>query len=129
MPTTFVPSTEPISNRDKQMLSRAVEIAKQSTMKQKHGALIYKAGKVLAVGVNSQRNFHPTMEIDLADYTYHAELSAYRALGVPHLFSGEGTTLYIARVNRRGTPVMSAPCEGCLWFILNHGIKRVVFTA
>lgn len=125
MATTFIPNTEPLSNRDKTMLARAVEIAKQSTCKQKHGAIIYKGGRVLAVGVNSTRNQHPTMEIDAAAYTYHAEKAVMRAAGKD---SVKDATLYIARVNRRGKPVFSGPCTECMMSILPSGIKRVVFT-
>lgn len=124
MPTTFIPSTEPLSKRDKAMLARAAEVAKQSSCKQKHGAILYRGGRVLAVGVNSQRNEHPSMEIDPTEYTYHAEVAAM--FGV---HSTEGATLFVARINRRGNPVYSCPCENCMHSILVGGIKRVVFTA
>lgn len=126
MSTTFVPSTEPLSKRDRAMLNRAVEVAKQSTCKQKHGAIIYKSGRVLAVGVNSTRNEHPTMEIDKTEYTFHAEISAMRAAHLVHEF--DGTTLYVARINRRGNAVFSGPCSDCMHSIIAAGIKRVVFT-
>ena len=126
MGVTFVPSTEPLSNRDKNMLARAVAVARQSTCKQKHGAVIYRGGRVLSVGVNSTRNEHPTMEIDKTAYTYHAEVAAIYAIQ-----SGDykNATLYIARINRRGNPVFSGPCTDCMYMILASGIKRVVFTA
>ena len=126
MSVTFVPSTEPLSNRDRNMLDRAIVIAAQSTCKQKHGAVIYKGGRVLAVGINSTRNQHPTMEIEAVNYTYHAEIAAIRAAGRE---SVKDSTLYIARINRRGNPVYSGPCEECMNRVFSTGIKRVVFTA
>lgn len=117
---------EAISNRDSAMLSRAAEIAKTSTVKQKHGAILYKSGRVLAVGINSLRNEHPTMEIDYEHYTYHAEHATIRAaLNEDALMD---STLYVARVNRLGNPMHSFPCRDCIVKIMTNGIKRVVFT-
>jgi deoxycytidylate deaminase len=95
-------------------------------MKQKHGALIYKAGRVLAVGINTTRNQHPTMEISHSDYTYHAEINAIRAVGNPGDL--KGATVYIARTNRSGTLAYSAPCNECLKAINSAGIKRIVYS-
>lgn len=132
MSTTFVPSTEPLSNRDKNMLARAITVAKTGTCKQKHGAVLYQSGKVLAVGINTTRNEHPTMEIPKEHYTTHAEMAVLRAIPAESsdgYFNIRGATLYIARVNRVGNPVFSAPCTQCMNWILSTGIKRVVFTA
>jgi deoxycytidylate deaminase len=108
------------------MLGRAVEIARTSTVKQKHGAVIYKSGRVLAVGVNSVRNAHDTMEIDPDNYTFHAEVAALRAAAMINDF--KGATAYVARVNRQNKPVNSCPCGSCLDILMANDIKRIVFT-
>ena len=118
-----------LSNRDHAMLARAVEIAKQSTCKQKHGAIIYKSGRVLAVGINATRNEHPSMEISRRDYTYHAECAAIRGVGNTNRSANENATIYVARINRQGKPVNSFPCISCQTWAALAGIKRVVFTA
>lgn len=129
MGTWLIPSTDRLSNRDRQMLDRAIEIAKQSTVKQKHGAVIYKAGRVLAVGVNSIRNVHPTMEMARHNYTTHAEAAAIRGLGSPTVHIAENSTLYVVRVNRQGKPINSMPCSQCLGLLSTHKVKRVVYSA
>lgn len=126
---TFVPDTEPLSNRDRKMLDRAIEIAKTSTVRHKHGAVVYKGGRVLSVGVNTIRNVHHTMEINPKDYTTHAEIAAVRALGSPYINSPVGTTIYVARVNRNGHSMLSAPCPDCVAKLWGWGVKRVVFTS
>lgn len=114
-----------LSNRDRSILKRAIDISRTSTCKQKHGAVIYKGGRVLSVGVNRFRNEHASMEISKSDYTTHAEQAALDVLGG----RADGCTIYIARTNRQGNPVNSAPCARCTYILEVAGIKRVVYTA
>lgn len=115
----------PLSNRDEQMLARAIDVAKVSTEKHKHGALIYRNGRVLGIGVNRARNSHPTMEIPTNAYTYHAEIIAMSLVTHTTL---QGSTIYVARVNKAGKPLNSLPCRRCLIKLVSSGIKRVVYT-
>jgi tRNA(Arg) A34 adenosine deaminase TadA len=128
MPSVDNGSDNHLSKRDKQMLDRAITVAKQSTVKQKHGAVLYKSGRVLAVGVNSTRNFHNTMEIDRYEYTYHAECAALRG-AANQSGTAKDATIYVARVNRQGKPVNSMPCSQCLGTLSSAGIKRIIYTA
>lgn len=125
--TALVASNGPrLSVRDGKMVDRALQVAKASTVRHKHGAVLYKSGRVLGVAVNSQRNEHPTMEIEKDNYTYHAEVAVLRAVSM--INSIEGATIYVARVNRQGKQVNSMPCSDCLRSLVAAGIKRIVYT-
>lgn len=115
----------PLSNRDNIMLARTMRLAAKSHMAHKHAAILYKSGRVLSFGVNSGRNSHPTMEINRKDYTYHAEINAIRLVDKPTL---QGATLYVARINKTGEPLLSLPCRNCIIELRSAGIKRVVYT-
>lgn len=116
----------PLSNRDKDMLDRAMYVARASTCKQRHGALIYKSGRVIGVGVNVSRNSHPTMEIPFYAYSSHAEVKAIDAVYDGKLL--QGATIYVARINKSGDPMNSLPCRRCMLDIESTGIKRIVHT-
>lgn len=109
------------------MLDRAYEVALQSTERHKHGAILYKSGRVLSVGINSARNMHPSMEIEFSGYTYHAEIAAMRATGWHNL---EGATLYVVRAQPRLNQFRnSKPCRDCEQALMSNGIKRVVYSS
>lgn len=116
---------EILSKRDVVMLSRCLSIAENSNCKQKHGALIYKGGRVLSTGFNTTRNQHPTMLINTSDYTVHAEIAAMRQLDASDL---RGATIYIGRIGRSRPALNSMPCPDCASYIEAAGIKRVVVT-
>lgn len=91
----------------------------------KHGAVIAKSGRVLSTGVNKDRN-HPTIvsnEHIKSHCSVHAEIDALKkATNV------RGATIYIARVNKKGQPRMSRPCDSCYSEIIRNGIKKIVYT-
>ena len=39
-----------------------------------------------------------------------------------------GATAYIFRQHKNGTPAMSRPCESCWRYLMDCGIKNVVYT-
>lgn len=114
-----------LSNKDKSFLALACKAAESSSCEQKHGAVVVKAGRVLAIGYNKTRN----SSISLGDTTsfkhctIHAEIDALSRVSDPR-----GCIVYVARVNRRGKPRFSRPCNNCYRHMLKRGIKRVVFT-
>lgn len=114
-----------LSRRDKAMLSRAAQVANTGTEKHMHGAVLYKSGRVLSVGVNVHRNSHPTMEIPYGAYTVHAEQAALRAVG--DAFE-RGSTLYVVRVGAKSL-LNSHPCNSCIVDLICYGIDRVVFSS
>lgn len=113
------------SKRDAIMLNRAVGVALTSVMRHRHGAIVFKSGRVLDARANLFRNQHPTMGISVFDYSVHAEVAALRGLS-QELVSG--STVYVARINKKGEPMHSAPCVTCIEYMYQRGIKRVVHT-
>ena len=111
-----------ISEKDRAHLNRAIKIAYTSTERQRHGCVIVKGGRVISVGVNTFRN-HPLFVSDPnRNSSYHAEINAMRGVEV------KGATVYVARISRNDSPVLSAPCIFCMHSIMKAGAKRIVWT-
>ena len=114
-----------LSNRDEAYLSVAKYLASTSPCRMKHGAVIAKSGRVLATGINKERN-HPTIvssEHIKSHCSIHAEIDA-----IKQAKNVRGATIYIARVNKRGQARMSRPCSSCYDEIIKNGIKKIVYT-
>lgn len=114
-----------LSKRDEAYLSVATYLASTSPCRMKHGAVIARGSSVIATGVNKERN-HPTVvssEHIKSHCSVHAEVDALKKAK-----SVKGATIYIARVNKRGQPRMSRPCDQCYNQIIESGIKKIVYT-
>lgn len=91
----------------------------------KHGAVVVKGGSVISVGINKNRN-HPTVvssEHIKTHCSVHAEVDALRKVKNP-----KGSTIYVARVNKRGQDRLSRPCDRCNDLIKKSGVRKVVYT-
>ena len=91
----------------------------------KHGAVIVKGGRVIATGVNKERN-HPLIvssEHIKTHCSVHAEVDALKKAG-----DVRGATMYVARVNKTGQERNSRPCKYCYANIKKSGIKKIVYT-
>lgn len=100
-------------------------MAELSTCNQKHGAIIIKGGRTLAVGINRTRNHPDHVPDPKTQAAVHAEVAAIRACGDTNL---KGATLYVARVGTKGQQMMSAPCENCQKALKAAGIRKVFYT-
>lgn len=88
----------------------------------KHGCVIVLGGSVQAMGVNKRTN-DPFIHKDLHWLSEHAEMAALRRCK-----RTKGSTLYVARVNRRGQERMSRPCPKCMKLLKDAGVKKVIYT-
>lgn len=114
-----------LSKKDESYLSVATYLASTSSCRMKHGAIIVRNGKVLATGVNKEKN-HPTVVSTehIKDHcSVHAEVDAIKKTK-----NAKNATIYIARVNKRGQARMSKPCDNCYKEIMNSGIKKIIYT-
>lgn len=109
-----------VSINERSHVMRAIKSAEASKHRTRVGATLVVAGRVTSVS-NRLRN-----ERTAAPYTeqsVHAEvravLRAYRA--------GRGGTIYVARLGKRGRLLASHPCKRCAVFLLEAGVKRVVW--
>jgi tRNA(Arg) A34 adenosine deaminase TadA len=106
-------------------LARAVIVAKQSTMRQRHGALLSRGKAVLALGVNRHRA-HPNHVTDpTTESSWHAEVSVLRQLADIDARS----IMFVARVNKEGVAMLSEPCENCRKALASAGVRKVIWTA
>lgn len=111
-----------LTNADRAHLNRAVIVSEQSTMRQRHGAVVARGRKVLSVGVNRHRAAPDVVSDPKTESSWHAEIAALRGVEI----DGR-TTVYVARTTSRGA-VNSYPCENCRKELASRGVRRVVFT-
>lgn len=104
--------------RHDRWLDLAIKLAeKNPNNKHKHGAVFVSSGRVLAVGLNTERKgFYPSR---------HAEWDAVRE----HLNSRG--TLYVARVYCKTSEIAySKPCDKCLNTLLDYTkVQKVFYTS
>lgn len=87
------------------------------------GALVLNKSKIISKGFN-QRKTHPRLKSFGPDYMFlHAETCALFSID-----KGQGDTIVVVRIKGDGSFSCSKPCENCLSFIKEHGIKRIIFT-
>lgn len=120
----------------KHMENKALKIVQNASknLSQEHfiGAVITdRKGRILSAGCNSYNKTHPR-QVYYAEMVgkqhkiyLHAELDAIIKLN--HV-QEKPYTIYIARVNKKGQPVCSKPCEICQMAIKDAGIKNVIYT-
>lgn len=103
-------------------IQRAIKLANVSTMRQKHGALLYTGGRLISVGINIMRN-SPKTHIPADAISTHAEVNCLGGIIRP-----EGI-LYVARVSIGGNISESMPCAACRNYLAKFtNIKKVVHT-
>lgn len=103
-----------------------MNLAKSSSCKNKHGAVIVRGGNVLSLGINKMKN-HPDVipEELIKDACHvHAEIDAIKKVKNDL----RGATIYVARVSPFGKGVMSRPCNKCYQAISSAGISKIVYT-
>jgi len=118
-------SRSDLSNRDNRNLSLAMNAAASSTCRMKHGAVIIRGGRVLSIGINKFRNNPAVMPTEIAKQvcSVHAEIDAIKKLD-----NARYATIYVARVNNLGKPMLSKPCHACYDAITDAGINKIVYT-
>ena len=119
-----------VSKKIKSYFDLAKRVAQQSEHDHfKHGAVLVKGGSVINTSCNKDKyrsfgnRFRDTKTCGHA--THHAELGCILGLDKS---ATQGTTLYVARVNRQGDFRMSKPCDMCEEVLKFCGVKRVVYT-
>lgn len=101
-------------------------LAKQISNKSSHhthkmGCVIAKRNKVLGSGFNALKT-HP--KSPHAHKSIHAEFMAALNAGDDI----KGATAYVFRQHQNGTWAMAKPCASCWKFLMDCGIKEVVYS-
>lgn len=103
----------------KRLLKKSKEVALLSKHRYKHGAIIFKQGKILSTGHNrTERGFS-----GFPDYwqgSLHAEVAAI----INARTDVRGCSIMVARHNSGN----SKPCRACLAAIKAAGIKKLFYT-
>lgn len=94
----------------------AAGVALTSKARFKHGAVVVRHGKVLAVSPNILKNDPKHCPVESC--SVHAEVAAMRKAGWP-----KRVHLYVARVNSHGDVRLSKPCEDCEAILEVHKVK------
>lgn len=88
------------------------------------GAVLVKAGKVIAVGINRNVNEPENCQDNVAMISVHAEESALKSYGT----HAQGTSLFVVRtLASTGALACSKPCERCMAQLIEAGVKKVYF--
>lgn len=102
-------------------------MAQQSDCRHRHGAVVVKNGNILSFATNIHRELNPADARDLEFFkknaSVHAEVAALRRVVDPR-----GCTVYVARVMADGSAGLSKPCVRCEKYLIDAGVKRVVWT-
>lgn len=117
--------TSTLSRKEKSFLNLAKNLAMSSKCRMKHGAVVVSGGSIISLGINSMKN-NPAFisEHHIHDASVHAEVDALRKIKK----NLKGATIYVARVNRQGYPMISRPCDRCYEAIVDAGITKIVYT-
>ena len=114
------------------MLDIAFEIARANPTKfQKMGAVITYKGKVIAVGLNSNKS-HPMQKKygkNSKSIFLHAEIDAIKnGLRNHKKEDFKNFEIHVARCMKNGLPGMAKPCRGCQKAIDEYLFKAVHWT-
>lgn len=120
--------------------NRAVEIiaalkVKTKNGKSHHGAIIYRKGKILAIGVNNYLKTHNSNRFgkykDHKGYATeykacrHAEISSVIRYGEEDL---SGCEMLVVRIDRFNKPSLSKCCPNCLGVLRGLNVKKVFYS-
>ena len=85
------------------------------------GAVITRGGKVISVGRNAAKT-HPL----IGTYNIHAEASAiFHTKDKSKL---NGSTIWVYRETADGIPAMAKPCDDCMKWIIESGIRTIYYS-
>lgn len=108
--------------RKEYFLSLAKNLSKKSNHhSHKIGCLIVKGNKVLGAGCNLMKT-HPK-----SPHPFHSSHAEFMAVAKAN-YKIKGATAYIYREQKNGTPAISRPCESCWNFLIEHGLKQIVYS-
>ena len=117
-----------ISNNDDQLISRAIEEAKVSTCKMRHGCVASINGKFIAGGHNHYRIYSSDGVFD-NPCSCHAEMDVlHKCLKTVKAAKFKKLTFYIVRISSTGLLGCSAPCMDCMKKLARFNIKRFVYS-
>lgn len=105
---------------------KCIELARRSTFRTRHGAVIVHEGEIIGSGFNINLS-HPMVQVYNQHKTLHAEMVAILRVKNKRLL--KDSSIYVARINGFGDRMMSKPCPTCMELIRNTWkIKNIYYT-
>lgn len=119
-----------ISRRETHLMNRTLHRALESECHQQHGAMVVKSGRILGLATNKMNNDPSKFCDDLFNkhrnlISTHAEVAAMKGIS-PEV--AKGSTVFVGRVLKDGTPGLSKPCPNCEAFLVSMGVRKVIYT-
>ena len=108
--------------KNENYLKIAAQIAKKSTMTQKHGCVIVHKKTIIATGYNTMSS--------MCTHSVHAEINAINKVKNKHYLLKD-CDLYIVRIGPDSLDNVlkySKPCPNCTRCILHYKIRRVFYS-
>lgn len=99
-------------------LNVATGEARKSTYLYRLGAVVLRKNKIVGRGYNKLKT-HPKLS-KYGYYSCHAECDAI-------MRASEGDTLVVVRLLKSGKLCCSKPCDRCLKFAKDYGIKKIYY--
>ena len=96
----------------------AISKALKSNMAHKHGAVIFKSGKIIGAGYNNPM----TTKKSSRAVSIHSEKDCMKGLRGDQIY---GSNILAIRVTNTGNLSHGAPCAGCTKLMKRKGIERV----
>ena len=118
-----------LSHKESNYISEAINEAKQSPVKIRHGAIAMSGGRIIAKGFNHYRT--QSANGYMGGSTCHAEcdvLHKLLKLQTNKNNQRRKITVYIVRIGQSNELRESAPCHDCYEKMLFFGIKKIAFT-
>lgn len=108
------------SSRVQRLQNLAVREAFKSGAKKKHGAIVFRKGRIISSGFNKLKT-HPKCQ---QQYKYlHAEEDALIKAGI----LAKGADIYVIRLIRDGLG-LSRPCETCLQVLREAEVRNIYYS-
>jgi pyrimidine deaminase RibD-like protein len=102
-------------------LEKALDVAKTSKCRYKHGCVVVYDGKIVSQAANRKIG---DARFGWRKAHVHAEIAAVTAAGS----RASGSYVYVARVAANGLPAESEPCKKCHGYLVRAGVSKVVWT-
>ncbi len=121
-----------ITEKDLKYLKVAESVSLTSDYERVHiGACVVKKGNIIGVGCNSnkshpvQKKYNELVPYDRPRHGIHAEIKALLKCNV----NTNNSTIYVFRRGRDSNIRNCSPCESCRAYMIECGVKRIVYVA
>ena len=106
-------------------LNLAINVAKKSDYRVRHGAVVFKSGNPISTGFNKMKESVYTQLKDC--WSIHAESDAIAKLR--HNDDCDCVKdILVVRLNRGGSLVYSRPCDDCMIMLKENNIRKVYYS-